>query len=47
MEGKVAPERFSYSFLSVQKKISYLEVWEKQEIVRENDREEKLATLLL
>ena len=46
-DGKknVAHERFPYSFTSIQKKISCLEVWKKQGKVRENDRDEKMASL--
>ena len=39
-------ERIPYSFTSIQKKISCLEVWKKQGKVRENDREEKMDTLV-
>jgi len=45
MKRNVAHEGFPYSFTSAQKKISCLEVWEKQGKVREDDRDEKMATL--
>ena len=42
----MAHERFiPYSFTSIQKKISCLEVWKKRGKVRENDSDEKMATL--